>query len=245
MTASLTTDNIDRLQATPLGGAGGWQITFHSLNEGLCHQLYVNGSLADWTDTPTQRHFAIDSELSPLEVVVAAVEPSSRTVDMSELLPAGVGTPSWRYTATALRDIGHRPGDSLAVMGDGATGQGVSQLLASREIWPQWAPRWAFGEDVFGLGGFGYDGYRAPGLGMGVFGVGPFGVGVDKITIEALLPEEGTHQIVLRTLAADGQYADADAVSVAAAPPPDAIKGLGVTDYEKTTDTLTLEIESD
>ncbi len=35
---------------------------------------HINGRLADWTDTPTQRHFAIDGEIDPLEVVIAAVD---------------------------------------------------------------------------------------------------------------------------------------------------------------------------
>ena len=245
MTA-LTTDNIDRLAATPLtwpGGMGGWEITFHSLNAGLCHQLYLNGRLADWTDTPAQRHFTIDGEVDPLEVAVAAVAPDDRATDLAELLPAGVGEPTWRYTATAVRHIRHRPGDSVAVMGDGATGQGPSQQLAALPIWPDWAPRWAFGEDAFGEGGFGYDGRRAPGLGMGLFGVGLFGLGVDGITIDAMLAEDGTHEIVLRTLAADGQYADGEAVSVTAATPPHAVSAVTVTDYDDATDTVTLTYE--
>lgn len=250
MTATFTTDNIDRLQATPLTGlgprgAGGWGIAFHSLNGGLCHQLYINGRLADWTDTPTQRHFAIDGEISPLEIAIAAVDAPRRAVDLAELLGEGVGEPTWRYTAAALRGLQHRPGDMLAVMGDRATGQGASHVLALREIWPDWAPRWSFGEDVFGMGGFGYDGYRAPGLGVGLFGTGPFGLGIDTIIIYADLPEEGAHEIVLRTLAPDGQYADADAVSVLVAPPPGAVAGVSVTGYDDTTDTITLEIESD
>lgn len=247
---TFTTDNIDRLQAMPLGGLGpagadGWEITFHSLNEGLCHQLYVNGQLADWTDTPAQRHFTIDGEIDPLEVGVAAVAPDERAIDLSKLLPAGVGEPTWRYTAAVLRDIHHRPGDSVVVMGDGATGEGPSQQLASLPIWPDWASRWAFGEDAFSEGGFGYDGRRAPGLGVGLFGAGMFGLGVEAITIDAMLVEEGAHEIVLRTLAADGQYADGEAVSVSSAPPPQAVAAIAVTDYDDATDTLTLEIESD
>ncbi len=245
MSATFTTDNIDRLQATPLIPAGGWEITFHSLNDGLCHQLYINGRLADWTDAPAQRYFAVDAEIDPLEVTVAAVDPSRRGVDLASLLPAGAGSPTWRYTATVLRDIRHRPGDSVVIMGDGATGQGPSQQLASRQIWPDWAPRWAFGEDAFGMGGFGYDGYGAPGLGVGVFGLGAFGLGVEAITIDATLAETGLHEILLRTLAADGQYADGDAVYVQAAPPPPAVTGISVTDYDDSTVTLTLEIESD
>ncbi len=244
MTATFTTDNIDRLQATPLAGPGGWEITFHSLNDGLCHQLYINGRLADWTDTPTQRHFAIDGEIDPLEVVVAAVDPAQRAADMADLLPSTVGSPTWRYTAAALQDIQHRPGDSVVLMGDGATGQGPDEQLAARPIWPDWAPRWAFGEDAFGMGGFGYDGQGAPGFGMGLFGVGMFGFGVEAITIDATLPQQGTHEIVLRTLAADGQYADLASVFHQSSPPPAAPAGISVTNYDDATDTLTLAIES-
>jgi len=245
MNTTLTTDNIDSLRAIPLAGPAGWEITFHSLNAGLCHQLYLNGRLADWTDTPAQRHFAIDSETGPFEIVITAVPPSARCVDLSTQLPSGAGAPTWRYSASVLRDIRHRPGDSVAIMGDGATGGGASLPLASLPIWPEWAHRWAFGEDAFGMGGFGYDGHYAPGLGAGVFGVGQFGLGVEAIKIDATLPEPGCHEIVLRTLAADGQYADGEPTQVLSAPPPQTVTGLSVAGYDKTIDTITLQIESE
>jgi hypothetical protein len=245
MTETFTTEGIDKLAAWPLNGPGGWEASFRSTNEGMCHQLYVNGRLADWTDAPSQRRFVIDRQFSAVALTVVAVDPVMRSRDYSPQLPEIAGEPSWCYTATVFRDIKHGAADRAAIMGDRAGGEGITHVLASRELWPAWSPRWAFGEDVFALGGFGYDGYHAPGAGMGVFGIGPFGLDAEAMSISVILEEEGTHQVAVATVSADGQYAQGEADSVAAALPPRAVTAVAATDYDSVTDTLTLVIESD
>jgi len=244
MSTIFTTDNIDRLRAVVLSGAAGMEITFHSANDGMFHQLYVNGQLTNCSDAPQQRRFWIDGSFVPMEVIVAAVAEEVHSQDFSHLLPAAQQQPSWVYSQSAIRDIEHGPHDRLVLLGDGATGELAPQPLRSREIWPQWAGRWAFGEDMFGQGGFGYDGALAPGMGKGAFGAGPFGLGADVIPMTATLAQDGRHQLVLRTIGPDGQYADREVETADASPPPRPVRSLSAIAYDTETDTLTLQIES-
>ena len=58
MTATFTMQGIDRLRAHPLA-EGGTEVSFRSTNEGMYHQLYVNGRLADWCEEPSHRSFLL------------------------------------------------------------------------------------------------------------------------------------------------------------------------------------------
>lgn len=231
------TDNIDTLRATPLTQQAGWRITFRSPHAGRCHQLYVNGALADWTDTPAGRTFLLDGDYAPAVLAVAAVEADDRREDFAALLPAEASQPDWVLDVQVIREPVHRPGDRAQVIDDGT-------VLSDALLWPVWMPRWTFGEDAFGLGGFGYDGYGAVGM-TGLFGVGPFGFDLDAVSLPVTLAEEGTHVLTARTLATDGQAADGDDITIAATPPPTPVECLSVAAYDPATDTLTLRIESE
>jgi len=242
MTAALTITGIDRIIAEPLDGPG-WVVRFRSTHTGLHHQSYVNGRLADWTDFPRQRHFFVAAPSEAAEVLIAAVEARHRTTDLSDQLPVEDRNPAWVFRPRIVRSIAARPGDVLEVIGDHATGELSDAPLAAAEIWPAWARRWAFGEDRFGEGAFGYDGALATGMGSGAFGAGAFGMDADLIGVEVALAEAGTHQIVLRTRALDGQMTDADPVYVCSAAPPIPPAAITAVNYDPQTQQLTLQID--
>lgn len=243
MTPNFTTDNIDCLQANPLEAPHGWEITFRSTNGSMHHQLYLNGQLADWTDTTDQRKFLLETDSAPREVFIVAVDADCRAVDISKYLSPSLSRPNWTYQASVVRSTGHRPGDRLLLLGDHATGEMDSAPLMVRELCPAWAVRWAWGQGAFGLGGFGYGGLDAPGLGRGAFGAGLFGIGADVVSIVAALEEEGTHQLVLRTVDSEGQFTDSQIQTVAASPPPESPASVTITDYDSQNNTLTLQVE--
>ncbi len=243
MSAVLLTDNIDRLQAIALDTPRGWKISFRSTNEGLHHQLYVNGQLADWADTVEQRSFFLDAERFPHELIIAAVDSENRTVDMSGQLPTALQQPPWVYRATVVRALKHSTSSRVAVLGDHATGQVDPQPLVLRELYPDCLSRWGFGEDAFGMGGLGYNGTTAPGLGKGAFGAGPFGIESSAMSISVPLAEEGTHQILLRVISESGEYADGTIQNIPAWPPPQPPASLQATGYDAQTNTLTLQIQ--
>lgn len=243
MIANFTTDNIDNLRAVPSDAPGRWKLTFRSGNDGLCHQLYVNGRLTDWTDTTEQRDFLVESPDGPPEVLIAAVHSEDRTVGFEQLLAPTTSSPDWTYRGSVVRSSAHCSRSSVQLFTDRATGQMDPSPRLTREIWPDWAPRWTWGEDLFGQGGFGYDGKAAPGFGKGSSGAGLFGIDTDVIALEAALLEEGTHQVLLRTVTPEGNHADADIQTVASAPPPIPPTSLTVTQYDPQTQILTIEIE--
>lgn len=243
MTATFTTDNIDNLQAIALAVPLGWQVTFRSTNDGMHHQLYVNGKLADMTDSVAQRCFFLDSEAFDREIVIAAVDAASRTVDMSTELSPQFPQQSWIYKRSVLRAAELGSGGQVEVLGDHATGQIDPVPLAIRQLTPEWSSQWGFGKDSFGSGGLGYDAGGAVGLGKGAFGAGLFGVDTELASISAPLPEEGTHQVMLRVVAATGQYADGQVAYQSASPPPDPPAGLVATSYDNQTKELTLQIQ--
>ncbi len=243
MTAIFTTDNIDCLRSIKLDAPRGWKITFRSGNTGLHHQLYVNGCLSDFTDTPEQRRFLLPADSGPREIAITAVDAICRGVDMSDRLPATLNSPGWVYSTLVIRSIRHHIGERVSLHTDHATGQLDAHALMVREIWPACMPRWAWGESPFGDDGFGYGGIGAPGLGKGAFGAGSFGMDADIIPMKAVLKDEGDHQIVLRTIAQDGRSTDAETRNFTAAPPPEPPASLTATQYNAETHTLTLEIE--
>jgi len=242
MTTEFTTDNIDGLVALPIDTAGGWRVTFRSANAGMHHQLYVNGRLADWTDTAAQPGFELGAEAYPRELTVAAVAPARRMEDCSHLLPKSHSSDGWVFRASVLRREAHQPGDVLAVHGDHAAGEMDPAPLLVRELYPRWLPRWGWGFSPFGDGAFGFGGAGAPGFGEGAFGA-VFAAGAEALRLSVPLAEEGRHELVLRTLSSDGRCADAESRFFDSAPPPAPAKALHAIDYDAQTQTLTLEIE--
>jgi len=243
MSIAFTTDNIDRLQAVELDPPRGWEITFRSANEALHHQLYINGVLADFTDTTDQRSFTVDAARFPRELAVAAVDRDNRAVDMSDRLDPEVQQPPWVYRASVVRSPNQQGGSRIVILGDHATGQIDPLALAERKLRPEWSPRWGFGDDPFALGGFGYDAASAPGLGKGAFGAGAFGQDAEVLVISAALAEEGTHRVLLRVISQSGTYADGPVENISACPPPAPPSSLQATDYDAQTNTLTLQIQ--
>jgi len=243
MSADFTTDNIDRLQARPLEDQAGWEITFRSSNTGMHHQLYVNGRLAERTDDAEQRRFVVQEADSPRELLVAAVREDLADTDLSGRLDEPHRLPAWVHRTAVVRSVSHRPGTRLLVLGDHATGQMDPSPLVELDLWPAWSARWAWGEDPFGRGGFGHDGSAAPGLGRGAFGAASFGMDAEVLLVDVPLNEEGTHQIVLRSLDSTGRSADAAPRQIVSSPPPRPANGLACTQYDPGTCTLTLHIQ--
>lgn len=240
---SITTDNIDRLCATQIDSPPGWEITFRSGNDELHHQVYVDGQLADWTDTVGQRSFILPPAAAPREIVIVAVPQSNRSVDNSNELPSQYSQPGWFYRTSLLNCPSHRTGTDLVVLGDHATGQLDEAPLLRRDIFPSSLPHWSWGDDAFGDGGFGYDGTGAPGLGIGAFAAGLFGIGARLLSVSVPLEEQGTHAVVLRTLTPDGQSDETDPEYIESSPPPSPPDALTATNYNNQTGTLTLSIE--
>ncbi len=239
MSATLTQSGIDQLLAAPV--AGGWRVAFRSANLGLHHQLYVNGRLADWTDTPEQREFRLDELAGPARIAIAAVPAKWRTTDFAHELGADDRDCPWVYRPLVVRSTANGREDVIEVLDDGATGLLSETPLACVPVWPEAVPRWAFGEDAFGGGGFGYDGLAAPGFGMGAFGAGPLGLDAELIDVAAALSGEGAHQVVLRTRSPAGRTCDAPPVTVNV-PLPAPPAGLSVVAYDHQAARLTLEI---
>ncbi len=236
---NFTTDNIEILRAVPWGGAGRWLIAFGSRNAGMHHQLYVDGRLADWSDSPGQREFCVDSASAPRSIVIAAVTAVCRCVDMSGFL-GGEFRPAWIYRASVVPDTRGGDGDKLEIFDDHATGEFDTTPDLVADAWSAGVARWAWGQDEFGRGGFGYDGSAAPGLGKGGFGAGMFGLDILLVDISLPAAEEGLHRIKIRTIGPDGQSADADLQQFEAHPPPAPPADLAAESYDCQTHTLTL-----
>ena len=242
MSLTITTDGVSHIQAQPSGRFGGWRVTFRSTHVGLYHQLYVNGRLADWTDTPGERDFHLHADPDPRDIVIAAVPAILRHHDLAELLPE-LDAPAWVYSASVVRDMAHGREDFAALLSDHATGQLDSQPVALRRFHPAWAPRWAFGESPFALGGFAYGGVGAPGLGLGAFGAGPFGMDADPVSLTTVPAEDGLHRFAVRSLSPTGEYADSDEQTVYVTRPPLPPIAFGISAYDAQSQTLTLHIE--
>jgi hypothetical protein len=242
MSTTFTTDNIDRLSARP-SSDGGWEISFRSGNAGLCHQLYVNGKLVDWTDTAEQRRFLLKAADAPCEVVIAAIDRDHRGTDMSEAHADLLARPDFVSVISVPRTSWLGAFDRLALLGDHATGQIDPLPLTVRNAWPGYAERWPWGRGPFGRESSGMGGLKMPGAGMGAFGAGEFGMDADLVHLEVALPQTGQHQLLVRTIRPDGGYADSEVLTLTAAPPPQPPTNLTATAYEHATDTLTLEWE--
>ena len=243
MTPDFTTDTIDRLRAEPLDAPRGWRVTFRSGQTAHCHQLYVNGRLADWTDEPKARGFVLSDADHPRELVVAAVDPAMRKQDFSDRLPEPIRRPGWVFE-TVLLPKPWRPGDTLALLGDGTTGELNPAPLLTLDARPPWSAGWGFGLSAFGDGGFGLgagaDGSSALGFGRGAFGAGPFGLDAHAPRLRAALSGEGEHRLVLRATAPGGDTAETELPTFTACPPPAPPSDVRADAYDPNTNTITL-----
>ncbi len=237
MTGQFTTEGIDGLSALPRAVPPGWRVRFRSKHAGMAHQLYVNGRLADWTDTTDRRSFTLD-DYGPCELTVAAVAPRERATDFSHLLPDEVRRPAWVFEAAIPRgtDLGRSDRIEATIVGEAGP-------IASFEAWPEHIRRWAWGEDRFGKGGFGYDGSLAPGAGLGAFGAGAFGMDADVIRLRMPIPATGEHEITIRSVSDKGPAAELPPIQFISAPPPAAPESIAVAAYDNQTQTVTLQIQ--
>lgn len=234
-------DNIARLRVRPLGLRGGRALSFVSANAGLHHQLYVNGRLADWTETPDARRFVLPRSPGPVRLAVVAVAPADRARDFAAALPPVGARPSWvcefAWTLGADAPVGWR----AELLGDGADGTLDDEPLAAAALHPAWSARWGFGRDRFGAGAAGWDGTLAPGL-HGAMGFGPFGFDARRIRLAAALAETGTHELLLRCVDAAGRTATLATDYVDAAPPPPPPSSVTPVSYDASGATLVLRI---
>ena len=237
MTEYIHTDQIDQVRSIPF--SGGWEISFRSGHAGLHHQLYIAGRLADITDHPDARRFILPTDQVPRRIEIVAVETQRRFDDHSKLLPS----PPLQWMGK-LRVVARMspPGSLLAVLTDHAGGVLDETPVLTRQAWPGWLSRWAWGDDRFGLGGFGYNGSLGPGAGKGSFGAGPLGIGAETFELDVPLDQTGVHQVVLRTISPDGQTSDAPPRNIECFLPPSPAEALEVIAYDHEESLITLQI---
>jgi hypothetical protein len=242
MTPIATTHDIRPIPARPAAD-GTWRVRFRSPHEGCHHQLYLNGRLAAWTDSPAQRSFTLPAGQHLRQVVIAAVFGQAATRDCSAEL--GITAPPWVCEVRVVRSPSLARTDRVQLLGDGTTGSFLPEPLAVRPAWSPPVPRWAWGEDAFARGAFGYDGSAAPGAGQGAFGAGLFGFDERLISLTACLDVPGTCMLKLRTVRPDGSAADGEPFLVNVSPPPEPPAALEPCHYAPDTQTLTLRIRGD
>jgi hypothetical protein len=242
MTAIPITDGIDIVAVTPLG-QGALRVEFSSPHAALCHQLYVNGVLAEWTDQSEQRSFPLSRCVSPAMLAVVAVEEADRQADLSGQLPPEQVAPPWQARLRVPRSVQYLPGQSLEAVELPAEGAAAARTLASEEFWPVWLPRWAgasddpFGADLAALAGEGL------GLGLGAFGAGDFGVDADTVDLTLTFNQDGAHAVQLRVTDQQGLLAQGPVRTFQADLPPQPPAGLSVVAYDGASELVTLSIQ--
>ena len=243
MTSPVITTGIDQIVAETLPG-GQYLIRFRSTNAGMHHQLYLNGNLSAWTDSSDERSFLLASPAAPASCCIVAVEEQYRQQDLSNYLPEDLQKPSWVYHARVIRSAPICSDEVVEILDDRATGGDLwENPLISRQLWPEWQPRWAFGQDRFGEGGFGYDGANALGFGNGAFAAGMFGIDTDLIELQATLTEQGRHKIVIqRRRTTTGQTVQSEPIHINVDLPPAPAKQIMATNYDFQKKQLTLQI---
>lgn len=233
-------EKIGGLTVRPLQ-AGGWEISFSSGYVGMHHQLYLNGTLADWTDTRGQRRFWLPPCDAPRDAAVVAVAPGDRMVDFSNDSGGMLSAPPW----TARRVVVRSPSASRAakvVLLCRGPGSEQPTLLTQKEHWPAQSSRHGLGQDALGKGGFGYGGQAAPGLGKARFADGPFGFEQAVMVLEAALLQEGMNELTVGMIDVLGRQTFLPAQNVLSLPPPPPPDSLTIIGYDRQTLTLTLNI---
>lgn len=218
MSPRITTTNIDQLIANPLP-QGRWRIDFVSTNFDRYHQLYVNGTLADWTETTSQRYFILPVRTEPCEITIAAVDPVDRSIDLAHNLPQPITTGNWIVRHAVVPNQATSRFSHLELLAQSDDGS-PPFVVARREAWPAWASPSAMGQDDFGVGGFGFGGSQGPGLGNGAFGLGPLGIDADPIELWGTLPKDGLYHLTIRCRSFDAACFDVSLPDVRAMLPP-------------------------
>ena len=218
-------------------GPDAWQIDFTSPHTGLCHQLYANGRLADWTDTATTRRLVFHALAQAAQLQVAAVDPSDRTRELHILLPAA-SVPAWVFR-TFVAPPAAAPADAVICLLTDAGG--VDTLLAQRPAYPPNAPRMGMGLDAFGKSACGYGAGLGAGLGNGVFGLSPMGMDRVGQELTAALTTEGLQHVRV-SIRWPGGMVDLPAQSVLAMPPSTPPRAITVVDVDTRMHVLTVEI---
>ncbi len=214
--------------------SGLWELAFRSDATDAYHQLYLDGELADVTHSPSQRTFLIRSAAAPREVEILATPWATR--HHAQSLPA----PQWHHRTRLLRSVAHQPGEQAELLRDDARG-GEFTLADSQEIWDDTHPHWGFGNGQLGCGGFGVDGDLAPGFGCGVFGAGPLGFDAEEIRLAVTFPHSGLFHLRAQTRRGEALSAPAEATFAAIVPPPP-LASIRATQYDPTTQHLSLEV---
>lgn len=236
---TFTLDNIGNVTQRPLPG-GGCEIAFSSANPGMCHQLYVNSAMTDWTESAQCRRFVAPAQPRGRTVAIAAVASHQRAVDFSALLP------SHASDACAFRTAISPPADPVnctVFLLDDHAGLAPESIVASIEGRRAWQGAAGLGCERFGRGGWGFDGTNAPGLGSGNFALGRFGFDLLSVHLEATLIEEGMHRLTVGFAFAGGQTQHCPSQTMLALPPPPPIQTLKFVRYDRQSKTLILHIE--
>jgi hypothetical protein len=219
------------------------RVVFTSAHSGMCHQLYSNGRLVDWTDSPEKRSLTTPARMHAQDLCVIAVEPGMRDMEFSPAPEDDTAVGKWHFEKTLVRPS-YAPRDAtLHVHDDHATGVLDETPLYSVPILPASACRWGFGLDDFSRNGFGFDGGGAPGLGRGSFGAGAFGFNAETLSLRIPLPKPGTHELRVRVTQA-GVTTTGEPIQVYASPPPAAPQALEFSGYDGTQHRLTLTLRS-
>jgi hypothetical protein len=216
-----TTDNISQLQATEC--PGGWVVRFRSDNAGLCHQLYANGQLEDFSDSPAQRELLCSDRGGRVQLAVVAVDYASRGEDLSQDM--GMAPPEWVFRQKVARSMSLRRGDRLELLWDAASGTMQDTPLLSEDAWPVFMHRQAFGEEFFGQEALG-----------GSVVAGP------DIVLQWTVQRAGTYRFVVRTRDAWGRVADSPSITFVAHCPVDVSRTLRAASFDPLSSALTFSV---
>jgi hypothetical protein len=216
-----TTDNISALDAQEC--PGGWVVHFASSNADLCHQLYVNGRLEDFSEHAEQRELFCREQAAPAQLAVAAVEYNARGQDFSSEL--GLSPPAWQFVRRVARSMSLRRGDRVELLWDEGSGTMQNAPVLSEEAWPAWMHRQAFGEEYFGQESFG---------GSALDG--------EPIVLAWLIGQSGTYRFLVRTRDTWGRCADSPPITFDAALPDEQDATLLASAFDQTSKTLTLSL---
>jgi hypothetical protein len=169
-------------------------VTWCSSNEGMFHQVYVDGQFGGATLDMQQRQLVVhvpSSFQAAVRVEVIAVKPNDAHLDFARRLerPASGGE---RVKLVLLRSQ-TLPAEARAnFYFDHGTGEiDYLQPLNTHPIpiWPCPQDKAGCGMAQFGRSDFGYDSAAAAGLGKGSFGHGQFGLDADTLEwISPVLP---------------------------------------------------------
>jgi hypothetical protein len=234
---TFTLDNIGSVTQRSLSG-GGHELAFESANTGMCHQLYVDASLQDWTEDPLCRRFVLPIDAHEHKAVIAAVPYESRAKSFATLLPPAAKS-TCVFEQSVLPPVYAE--NSGIVLWDDHAGQSQPSIVALADCRRAWHGRLGLGLDCFGVGELGY-GDVITGLGNGSFALGRFGFDVLAVQLQAVLQEEGLHHLTLSAVR-NGQETIVSTQSMLVLPPPPPVETIQAVHYDAQTCKLTLHIK--